>query len=201
MENRTGDGIVIAHAVPQPPAAAAEQVRKTGIAGSRLGLDPPREIVFALLGDDVDHRAVGPGAVQGRLGAPDDLDPLDIGHHQVLEIEAPAKVSGIVLPHAVHEHQCLLFLEPAELGDRRRAGRAVLLNIDARCAAQNIRNRRQLHFLQLFRRDNGDGTAQQRLEGRGSRCRDDDVLANRRRLGERPIGKRPGGKRGAQRRQ
>ena len=78
--------------MPKDPASAENRA----VAGPR-----------PLAGHDIDDAADGVAAVKRALRAAQDLDPLDIGRHQVREVEfRPA--ARVVDLHAVDQHQGLV---------------------------------------------------------------------------------------------
>ena len=112
-----------AHAERVVPGARAP--RHSGALAERrvvagLEVHEPGRRPLPALGDDVDHAADRVGAVERRLRAAQDLDPLDVVEREVREVEV---AGGEALhPHAVDQHLHLGRVGAAD-ADRARASR------------------------------------------------------------------------------
>ena len=121
---------------PRPSAPRHAHALPEGLVVARLEIHETGRRPFAALGDDVDHAADRVRAVEGRLRAAQDLDPLDVVEGEVGEVEV---AGGEALdPHAVDQHLHLRRVGPADADGRELAGAPGRLDLDARDRPEDL---------------------------------------------------------------
>ena len=144
------------------PAALATQAQPgAGFAQAvAAGADhcPRLQATVFAAGEDLDHAADGIGAVQARMRAAHDLDPLDQLHRQILQRRQAG--GGRADPHPVHQHQQLVGSGAAQEQRGLLAQAAHVGQVDAGAAGQQLLQRGGLAALDLGAADDlGRGQA------------------------------------------
>jgi hypothetical protein len=112
---------------------------------------------LGLLGDDVDDAVHGVGAPEGRAGAPDHLDPLDVGERRRLDVPEGSREQRGVDAAAIDEDQELsgeIVLESARADGPRRGVDA--LHLHPGHQPQRLGHGRESGAPDVLRRDHVD---------------------------------------------
>ena len=133
---------------PRPRAAGDAGAPPERLVVAGLEIHEPRRGSLPALGDDVDHAPDRVGAVERRLRAPQDLDPLDIVEREVGEVEVAGR--GALDPHAVDQdlHLGRVGAANADGGELPRAARR--LHLHAGDGPQRLLDRPVLLGAHLF---------------------------------------------------
>ena len=169
------------------------RLRVPGVVGAVARADVARERPAAATREHLDDAADGIGAVEARRGSAQDLYPLDLVERNRLQGRGARRRRGE--PQAIDQHQRLVAVGAAQEHAGHRTGTAVLHDLHARLALQEIGQSlrtRARDFLGSDHRDVGQHVADRLRLARGGHRHGGQRRGCRRidRLREREIGGR-----------
>ena len=175
LERAVGRAVGDADLVVDASRGAAEDAQVAAGGAERASLEGPGHAGSAVggspLGENLDDGADGVGAVEGGLGAADDLDALDLAGRDAVEVEVAAVV---VDPHAVDEDVVVVGLAaPGEDGGEGALA-ARRLDVEAGHVAQDVGDRVAAEGLDVLGGEDRVRLGDRRGALRGARGGDDD---------------------------
>ena len=144
----------IINLVRRAPDAGAAVV---GIVASADEGRIPFRLSLAALGDDVDGAGDGRIAVENAVGAPHDLDPLDLRERDLQPVD-PREIGSVQAPAVEHDHVAKvarLGAEGPHVHDGLGGITAVAGDVDAHKPRQNLGNARGARFLDVVGGNDG----------------------------------------------